>query len=424
MSKEKIDELEQQLLPFLENNPYSKIDFHEDTPSIIKPWNDDSLVINIFESFEEDLIKYLNSVLLPQRFSGIYHLEEGKMEFIFVPIEKEDSLFEREFEFSFEGKEYKCSYKPATPQLKIIGAMFSLTGRETRTNYRNLASLNYYVNVLAKEVMEEEIDEKDKEFRELVPASFFIEGFDDFDENKMIDVSKHLNFLMSYYDRSSAVIIMHPEEATEETTFGQLELIRDKFPKKLQINKKDSILLDLVLTANEVETRLQFLYFYQILEYASFYFLDRQIKFEIGKILNTPDLLSNVKNYTGQILDILAQDRKEDEAKIVSIIDDVCNPKHIWGEIEQNKEFFCSETEFEGGFKLSPIISEKTSFEDFKAMWIPKLPHTIRKIRNALVHGRESRQGFHIVHSKSNDYLLQPYINIIKRIAEEIVMHF
>lgn len=423
--EERIEEIENNLSQFLETNSHARIDVHEDTPCIAKPWNDESLVINIPEGMEETAAELLNTVKLPTRFSGIYHTEAGVMEFIFVPIDEEDDLFQRYFELNFAGEKFQCSFDEASPQLRYISSMSGLTGVETGTNYRNLSSLKYYFNVLIKEAMEEEIEEEEQQYRELIPTSFFIRGFENFDTDEVINLSKHLNFMMPYYDRNSPIIEIHPEDRTEETPFGQLELIKNKFPENLQSNKKDSILLELVLTANQQrESRLTFLYYYQVLEYASFYYLDQDIKFEVEKILNNPDLRANLGEYTGQILDILSEDQRDNAAKIVNVVNNVCNPKSIWEEIDENKQFFSHEMEFEGGFKLGKLISESTSYKEFEAMWTPKLPHTIRKIRNALVHGRESRQGFHIVPSKSNDLKLQPYINIIRRIAEEIVIHF
>jgi hypothetical protein len=175
-SEEKLNKLEEKLDPFFENNPYSNIGVHEGVPSILCPWNDDSIAINIPEKFEDELIEYLNSVKLPQRFSGIYHIEEQTMEFIFVPIDEENELFEQEFEINFDGESYTCSLKEASSQLKLINAMYSLTERDTRTNFRDLDSLNYYIKALANKVMKEQIDEEEQEYKELVPASFYIEG--------------------------------------------------------------------------------------------------------------------------------------------------------------------------------------------------------------------------------------------------------
>ena len=48
----------------------------------------------------------------------------------------------------------------------------------------------------------------------------------------------------------------------------------------------------------------------------------------------------------------------------------------------------------------------------------------IEKIRNVLVHLRESRENKVILPTEHNDQLLTPYLFVLRRIAEKVAMQF
>ena len=200
-------------------------------------------------------------------------------------------------------------------------------------------------------------------------------------------------------------------------------MIDKKFPDSISCGQKDEFLLDFLLAANEVETRMSFIYYYQVLEYAAFYYIDSEVKKKLYLILNSPTIHSNSDIHLNKIVDSLTDYRQSDEAKLNKIVENLCDPEIIWREIESNKTIFINPQNFEGGFKLNSLISEDTTFDTFKTMWIPKLPDMLRKIRNSLVHGRESRQEFFISPTTVNDNKLFPWNNLIRRVAEQVVIN-
>ena len=69
-----------------------------------------------------------------------------------------------------------------------------------------------------------------------------------------------------------------------------------------------------------------------------------------------------------EILDILADFRSSDDDKIV-VVKQVIDPKALWREIELNIDVFSSETVFEGGFSLAPLVHSGWSLDDFRINW-------------------------------------------------------
>jgi len=104
------------------------------------------------------------------------------------------------------------------------------------------------------------------------------------------------------------------------------------------------------------------------------------------------------------------------------VIEEYCDPDDIWYEIENDKDFFASPIEFDGGFTLAPLISKDTSISTWKTMWMPKLYDHVTKMRNSLVHARERRQSHVILPTIGNTYKIERYIPLIKRMTEQIAL--
>ena len=168
--------------------------------------------------------------------------------------------------------------------------------------------------------------------------------------------------------------------------------------------------------------RLRFLYYYQILEYAAFYWVEDSVKNAICKILQAADLQSKLDDYFPKLIEALVPTRQNDEHKIRRVTECRIDPKTIWTEVSGNLEYFCAPHEFEGGFVLPPLVSSDTTEEAFSKMWSPKLVETLRAIRNSLVHARESRTEAVIVPTVANARLLRPWIPVARRMAEQVTI--
>jgi hypothetical protein len=72
------------LIPFLENNPTSKIGPgpKADAAFILRPWGDETMTLEIPQRNNE-ISEILNNVIMPERYSALRHLKTGDFEVIF-----------------------------------------------------------------------------------------------------------------------------------------------------------------------------------------------------------------------------------------------------------------------------------------------------------------------------------------------------
>ena len=414
--KNKIATFEKKLKLFLKHNPYSKVQRKKKAYYVLNPWNDKSMAFILRGASQTDLIAALNNLILPTRFTALYHLDSNTMEYIYTLLPKNDSCLSRQFNFIIDGEDYCCKFGGASDRLLILSKFFRRTGEETGTGYRNLLPFRSYIMEKSKPASTEDY------FVGIKPISFFVSGFKKFDEDKIINVSKHLNFFMRYYDRESPIIIIHSIASELAESSKELRFLQKEFPRTISTRCHNPFLLDIALAANEANTRLAFLYYYQILEYAAFYYVDTEVKRRMLQIICTPDIHANPDKYLSRLLDTVTEMRQSDEAKLNKIVQIGCSLDVVWKELQQNLPYFSKRQEFEGGFAIEPFISEDTTFESFATMWIPKMPDILRKIRNALVHGRESRLGLAISPTRNNDLKIRPWFAVIRRIAEQVLI--
>lgn len=409
--------LKKRLARFFKHNRYGEIGKKGKYFYLFKPWNDDSVAFILKPGSE--LIGALNNLILHPRFKAIYHRDSKTMEFIYTVLDTDDPCFKREFKFVLSGKTYTCRYGEASKELLTLSRQFRRTGKESGTEYRNLLLLREYVQSQSKKRSTSE-----EAFLGMEPISFYVSGFTKFNEDRIVEVSKHLNFFMQYYDRESPyIVIRSPEsESMDESTQSRIPEIA--FPETITTKHLDPFLLDLALTANTTTTsRLIFIYYYQIIEYSAFYYMDAKTRTELFKIINSPDIQANADSYIPRILDAINVGvHQEEVTKIESVVKSTCSLETLWKEIERNMSYFTTKQEFDGGFVIEPLIPENCTEEFFCGNWNPKITTTLRHIRNALVHGREKKSIHVITPTGRNDLLIRPWASIAQCIAEQVII--
>jgi hypothetical protein len=403
-----------ELETFSKNNPCTEITETETAYKINKPWNDESLSFEVPKG-KKEIIEALNSLILPHRYSGIFHNDKNTMEFIFTTdpsLKYIVEVKERKFKFRFQGSEYECEYNKSSEQLLIIAEISEFVGH-SETDYRNLPEFSRYVRMRNRkpELV------KDKE-----PYSFWIKNFP-LNPITSLELVNNLNFYMKLYDQISPAIFICEEEKEEKLDSPKLphRFLYGKFPEIISGKKIDSFLLELWRNAQVGNPMFRFLNNYQVLEYAGFYFLKDETKTQLEKILAKPDLPSKVNIYSKKIMDLMVENNTKDEIKMEKLIQSCVDVETLWKEIEVNRLFFQNETEFEGGFKVGPLITEKSTCSDFERIWGTKLFECFKKIRNALVHSRELRQVSTIMNSVKNTRLIRPWLWLISITTKEIL---
>jgi hypothetical protein len=382
------------------------------------PWNDRSLKLVAKTAKDKRALGCLNSLILPERFNAIYHCDRREIEYIFDDLfDPDDPVPAQKFAFRWRSQDYLCRYAPASERLFFLARIYEpLKG--SSSNYRHLDELHDF------QVQHKLPPTLRRWFKSRKAISFFVSNVDKYHEEHFIALAKHLNFYMSYFDRSSPRIdIVEPSPATAESASAGVPRAPEVIPPLITAVELDPFLLDLNLSAPSAEIRLRLLYYYQILEYAGFYWVEDSVKSAICRILQAPDLQVKLDDYFPKLIEALVPTRQNDEHKIRRVAESRVDPAIIWTEISQNIQYFSSAHQFEGGFVLEPLVSPDTTEAAFSKMWSPKLIETFRSLRNSLVHARESRTEAVIFPTVANSRLLRPWVPLARRIAEQVTIY-
>jgi hypothetical protein len=420
-----VSKYQNEIAPFLERNPFSKVQIVGDSTFVTKPWNDESVSFFLEDWNEEIMVPVLNDVILPPRFTSVYHVDTKTMEFIYTVLPEDDPCAARQFSFRLDGRLYSCKFALSSREVLTLAASAAFEGLSLTSN-RNLSTVREWLKSRVKNGSKARKSKEEVSTRRALskkkPMSFFVKGFKKYDEEEMITVSKHMNFLTYYYDRDCPMIVIHSPQ-TESVSPKQLQFIATAFPEKIVSKSYNPLLLDLAVEARRVEPRLQFIYYFQILEYASFHYVEDEVRRQLLTIISSPDIHSNSEKYVSSILDTISGSRIGEEDKMQKVVKSACRLDDIWKEVQQNIPYFSKTTKFDGGFVVDPIVAENTNLENFRVICYPKIINTINSIRNALVHGREKKSGSVIAPNPRNDLLIQPWVSVIGRMAEQVIIY-
>ena len=397
---------------FLEHNPWSKRSEKDDGGSIEMPWNDSTLILEL-KSLDEAAVARLNDLILFPSFSAIYHRSSRKMELIFTPFRQSD-LEARLFQFAFEGHDYSCCFGPPSESVFDLARASNPVATPTTTDYRNLRHFRRYISILDREPKEEGFQDR------YSPVSFWIEPCDA-DEQQLVRLFEHLNFYMAYFDSRSPAILIHEAEPQDEVTETRVRYLWDEFPETIRATTVDPYLLGLWSSARAAgDTFRQFIYYYQMLEYAGFYFLTERSEKSIETILKAPETAAFPNKAWQRIQDVLSGEKIEEGAKLVAVVRQSVDIESIWKDVEANRGCFERTLMFDGGFELPPVISTSSDLNAFKVSGLEKMVNTFRLLRNALVHAREKRMSNVISASRRNHALVRPFVKPLSSIAMQV----
>ena len=199
------------------------------------------------------------------------------------------------------------------------------------------------------------------------------------------------------------------------------------FPNEINAHSIDPVLLDIFLIARDTSNiRLKFIFYYQILEYASYYFMNNKIKLRLNNILKDPAVSSNSNLAARQIIEEMKDNfsSRDDFSRLELTVQEYCKISDINYELSCNANYFSEDHLFDGGFLIEKIIKEPSALEFFTDSDLQKILRNIEKIRNVLVHLRESRENKVILPTSRNDELIKPYLYVLFRIAEKVAIQF
>jgi hypothetical protein len=403
------------LADFATRNPEAIVEDGKDFYVVRKPWGDENLVLRIPHN-AGSLINGLSQLRLPPRFTAVWHLNSGDIEFIYGPVPEDSPTRSRSFTFHFKDRVFTCQFADSSDILKSIAQHARPNGPVSATNYRNLVSL--------RALLRFQKGQSGQQIRlQMYLTSFWLRGAL-VDENDLPDLARHINFYMRYFDRHTPMILIHEQPGNEPDVVDHVVQPYGDFPSSIVARQLDPYLLSLSASAiSATEPSQRFIYNYQVLEYAAFYYLREDILRSVRRLLTSPEAPSRLYDVSRQILDIIVEERTSDDAKIVAVFQQAVDPAALWREIERKLPLFSESTVFDGGFTLPPLVKTGWGLDDFKTSWIPKLPDIFRKLRNALVHAREQRLAKCITPSIRNQRLLRPWALLSEIVTEQVITY-
>ena len=411
---------EETLLKLRSNNPKSIFDNKRKYLTINNLWNDNTFKISIDKTtFPVD--KLCDCVFL-EELVAIYHKGEDKIEFIYSVCDPTDAILKRKFDYNYDGKSFKCYFDTSTIQLEIIAKGFEPLLTPEKSNHRNLREFKDFYSVTKQPTYIKDY------FKNKKPFSFFIKGKLGSFKNDFTELIKSINFYFTFYDRESPLLILLQKESLKEEFKTPCYSLFDTFPSVINGRKIEITILDILYTAHKTEDiRLQFIFYFQILEYCSYYYLENSIRQKLFNLLKQPDINVRAVDYSKNIIEDL-QDHfsrhKDDAKKMEKTISTFCCIDDIKYEIEENCDFFCKEIEFDGGLKIPKLFNDKNGVNAMTENTLNTIRGNIEKIRNVLVHLRESRENKVILPTNKNDSLLLPYLFVVRRLAEKVAIMY
>ena len=401
---------------FKKNNPAIEIVKETDHVNILNMWNDDTFMCRFDKN--EDLSSFEN-ILLPEQFSAIQHLKENKFEFIYGPIQDSEAVIGRKFEITYNSETFNAYFDTPSDILKKIAVGFREVKEASETRYRNLRLFRSFYKS-DKKPTEEAF------FSKRVPISFYLEGNLDQIVNYE-EFTKTINFYMRFYDRKSPTILTHLPIHDQEKYEEFCHFKSTGFPEHINTVNIEPVLLNLFQIALETANiRMKYIFYYQVLEYCSYYYLNEGLKRSLNNIVKNPDIINNSNEYSKILVEEFKNYFKtnDDRQKLEKLVCDYCSYSDIKNEVLANHEYFSKDLEFDGGFIINAIINNEKEAKNPPKDILKSMIDRIDKIRNVLVHIRESRENKVILPTEKNNKLLIPYLFLIRRIAESIAIKY
>jgi hypothetical protein len=396
-----LDECKKRLEDFAKRNPQSCIEelqlSGEKHCAVVKPWNDDSLIIVLDDKAE--LFEALNNIYLPERFSALWHADTKAFEIIWtaLPVRGWEAK-DRNFTFSFEGEDYDCCFRPSSDRLLALAANAKPV-KSSKTFHRNLISFMFFN------------DNDPAGQPPFEPRSFWVKPVN-WEDDKVLRLAQHLNFYMSYYDIGTPRIMLNATKSEELAVRPRTRYIDGKFPEQIEGRLLDDHLLHFWDASLSGDAARKLIYCYRIIEYASFSYVDAKTRSAVRRMLASPTFGRRVDEAAEKIVSTVLTTKLDEIPRINALLEEAVDADLVWNEINQNLEAFSCETTFDGGFKVAPLLHGNDKRGAFLTAWPYSVHGALRGIRNALSHGRDQKTASVITPTTANFNRLRPWVAI------------
>lgn len=379
-----------------------------------RPWGDASVAFIVAEKDAEpdaELVKTLNKLLLPERLTAIYHRRRRSLEVLWTAYKlgpDDEEIASREFSFTLAGKTYECRFGKSSEELLVLAKRSAFLS-VSETGFRNLQSFASY------------IARRDKDpARYGEPTSFHINGIS-WKEEEVLDLIRHVNFYLRYYDAKCPYIVVHPPK-DETGTSEKMRYVTGKFPTAITSRSLNQTLVSFWIATFDEDVPTSFLLHYRILEYVSSYYLQTEQRGALRKLLATPDIGSELDATIDALAGIVREEKGNEYARFLKMFEELVDSDKIWNQICAFPEAFTSELTLDGGFQLAPVVANTKSKDAFGPKGMENVARAFRNIRNGLAHGGEAQAGRLILPTSGNFRKLLPWVHLIEIAAGEVVL--
>lgn len=365
----------------------------------------------------------INDIIINPQFDAIIHRDENNIEFFYGFADpsnpRERDHIKLQFDVHFQSHNLTCQYAAPSERALLLARCHKFMPSDAYD--RGAIQLRPLKDWQKRESAPPHVRAY---FQDRVAISFFVRSDKDILSLDLENMANHLNFFMHYYYRSTPTIVIREKDSPTTTVTKNLIYIDDEFPKELVAKEIDDLILQLFAVARVSPSRFAYVYYYQIIEYAAYYYVDAAAKKELRRYLRDPTIINCDDERLSQLFNVLSDLSHNDDAKIKKVLENYVNPAVIWKEIENDKGFFSSNVSYDGGFVQKPFIAPNTDLENWRKLGMASLFEGLTKIRNCIVHAREKRENRVILPTTNNNLNIGRVVPLIRRTAEQIALNW
>jgi hypothetical protein len=412
--------LESSIAAFSENNPGVTVSPDGDTVIIDNLWAQRGLIFRISTAAPADAATQdaLQNITLNPSFDALFHRDSDYSEILCPLVQPDDEawlpIIERAFTLSFESASFRCAFAPPSDRLMALARLFERS--EALEEPKAAFQLEGYKHWQNANDFREPLREF---FQRMRAVAFQVHGVSQC--NDIHRLFSHINRMMRYYDRRSpTIVIRQPDKDDAVQHVPHLRYITGGFPTNISCRLLDDIPLRLLEAAEREPARIAFLYYYQVIEYAGYYYAEEKVRSHIRRILRDPAAADSTDEHIADIYEIVHKHQLQDDAKMKGAMEQSVDYRRVWKEIQHDLLFFSTPVQFDGGFTSAALASPDMSEEAFAKNWVQSVFSVLTHLRNAIAHAREKRQGHCVLPTSKNSAQIRRYLPIVRRVAEEL----
>ncbi len=406
------------LRDFHKSHPSARIHLLDETEFLTGLWEVDELRFSTVE-LGDDAPRILNDLKINPRFDAIIHRDTHLIEYLYGFIDPNDEwrapLLERQFVINFQERDFNCYFAPPSPRLLALARASRRLPSDRSDSV--LPQIQQFRDYQRANTMPAHFQ---RYFEGKLPRNFFVSIAESVDVD-IAQLARHLNLLMTYYDRRSPSIIIRSFSNTGTVRPKPVRYLEGRLPERITAREVEDVLLTLLEVAGSSAPRSAFLYYYQVFEYAGHHYIDDKTRRSLKRLLRDPALANCDDRRVGELFSILSDLHHHDEQRMQRVVEEHCDPRNLWIDVANDIGFFSNPVEFDGGLRLDRIASANCTEDTWNDAFKSFFP-VITRIRNCIVHAREKRESKVILPTRENEDKLARFIPLVRRMAEDIVI--